>query len=700
MTEYVSLLLENDNTFRSRDQGQRGTSPCVERMLEQRHLDQIVAFGLPERPNGVRVLVMRTLNRILSGLHQNILAASAVHQAVKKFIHVCIRQGDLNAMDRKTDLMRLLCTLCKLLRDPALMLIFFELKTDEVCSALFYFKILYFGRCVVPRCFNLPLDWVGFLFGKLMKRQRVWDRIKRRSGVGEDGKSPDRARTRERKINQIINQNPPVESPSFLSSTRPCRDFRVKFFAMIFFRVARSLEPYPNPYPNSFHQVKDFLIFTALLPHINDGDADAEVALEALLALARLPDPSISSFIAKKTDFGRFLVGGLIEHYDAMEKAAAGAGFAHYPTPRKRSSFYVISTAPGDAIARQPAEPAAHEVMFLKRFEYINSVASTTFPELAEHLAKVLANAFIARRLCAALNSVEEKKLTWATRLCRKIIEKASARSILDRTFEVLLGKGRGPESEDEKKAFPLRTKLIRRMDDQNPRLAQATLALFDSVIASRNQFAIDNLVLRNLEQGLFLRPAARVQFSRKIKSDGFKYGLDLLRELRIPRPGTRTTDRYLLDAQTEVTLWLQACQRWNAPLHPSIASPSVTKKTVTKTKARVMADEAVLGRDTVDSGEDDTLSPRSRKIRTGSKKKNGTPKSRGKRRERKGGPRTESMAEKLKNKSASQPGGLESVARLSMSPQKRFYGGLFLSVLTNRVKSILRKTRFILFTF
>eukprot|EP00466_Bigelowiella_natans_P017791 jgi/Bigna1/135549/aug1.30_g10257 len=228
---------ESYKKLNSRKVIETGPSPCIEYMLREKLLDKLVAMGLP-----------------------TLLAASAVHRALKQFVLVCLRQNDLQNKKRARGFLRLLRGLCGQMKDPILASIFFHLRAQE--------------------------------------KKSIWDRVRRRE--------------RQRRDLSMVTL-PPLRTPPMT----PTNSIRKEMKIEIPKKIAKDDV-------DKRHKEDGLVIFNVLIPFINDDGPEAEDALETLKSLCQLPDVAIAQYVAKETSLARLLVRGLEYYYKCIRRAAHG----------------------------------------------------------------------------------------------------------------------------------------------------------------------------------------------------------------------------------------------------------------------------------------------------------------------------------------------------------------------------------------
>lgn len=298
---------------------------------------------------------------------------------------------------------------------------------------------------------------------------------------------------------------------------------------------------------------EEFLIFKALLPLLNDDDADGDTAVEGILCCVQLPDQKVTRYIIEETEFAASLVAGL------------RGLFARLPP-------VVVGAPPG----AEDLPETADFVRAWTRLRLVDVVAASTHPDMARQVAACFRDTFLFGDLRPRLLSVNEEEARWATVYVRSIVERLEADVLRTAVAEFLLGGSkRNAETQEEEKTGKLRATLIRRIDSLNEALGQATLGLFDSVLAQRGEGVYCNLLLRNLADGRHLAPEARDDEMRRTACAAVR-AADVValfegvegKVLRDPL----AMETYLMDAQAEAQAWAPAYERWSRRARPRAA--------------------------------------------------------------------------------------------------------------------------------
>lgn len=225
-----------------------------------------------------------------------------------------------------------------------------------------------------------------------------------------------------------------------------------------------------------------------------------------------------------------------------------------------------------------------------------------------------LINGFIKCSVIPALLSPLDEQATAATTYVNELIKYIKVHQILDSVFNILLGDSLEPEcvpqnipqnipqnvSQEKSgegtitKVASIREILIGRCSNAEDRLSLSTLRLFDSILETFNQFALYNLVLRNLTHMNHTFFSNTTSSSSSISATtnntimGNKNPRVLLRKLLSLMPlddnkvgsdisvVVESTDKandngfgyedYFLDAQRRVQIVALACSHWTNP--------------------------------------------------------------------------------------------------------------------------------------
>jgi len=502
---------------------EKGTSTCLEYALRNKLFHKLVRYGLPDRPQGMRAKITLILESILSNLHHSVLGVTAVHSAVRKHVHMCISLGDLEDERRKGPCLKFLKTLCKRLRDPTLALVFFQLQKRE----------------------HLGI-WERIHMQEEHRRKR---RISSGGGELKVVTTPEKdSKVMAPKSPQAPNTAPPLppkprrgslETPA--DSTNSPSDTKRSLLPVSPPKSARKSDSKKDQGP--------LLIFSALLPMINDDDRYAQDALSALLSLAQLPSEENAKLIVRNTGYCLHVVRGLDYHYKTMKLPPKGAG----PEGNK------------------PVRIALNH--FFKRISYIDILARSTYPTLANQLCENFLEGFLRSNVLPDLVSNVEREVVWVTKFLVTLISRFTHPGpILDTLMEFIVGSHTIIESKSrelEGKKKNLRDVLLDRFESKNDLLAEGTLLLFESIVKSRNQRAMQCLLLDYVKDFQFADLKSRGKMNSMIEEDGF-LNFETHHELL-----TKSTQRltkampqpYFVDAEVSVLKWVEACNSWTPPV-------------------------------------------------------------------------------------------------------------------------------------
>ncbi|GAB5362674.1 hypothetical protein AAMO2058_000817900 [Amorphochlora amoebiformis] len=548
LDDIVTAVVRDDKIYRKKSSArinmmspwrgvEKGTSDCLEYILRTRLFHTLVAYAIPNRPLGIRSAITVAIDRILKEVHHSVLAASAIHSAVRKFVHVCIGLGDVQNPTRKKAFIRMVRTLCRRLKDPTLALVFFQLQRKERLT----------------------------IWERIQIKERKRRRRKAKSSRKID-KFPQKAhpfpmstptKTATRSRNPGGMRVPPKTAPGNLKKSLSRSDSKMKSVESLESLSTGKEEDdlkgglsKTDPYGDSKNSGDDgradgqLVIFSALLPVINDDNADATMALDALRSLAQLPNRSAATQIANDTGYCLHLVRGLEYPYRALQKATTAQG-ANSMSSLKKAKYHLYD-----------------------RVEYIDDVARTTYPVIALQMAKRFRESFLEPLILRDLSATDEKTVASASNIAGTLFHHLGPGILQDTLVKFLIGsevyefEKRGVDS-----IHPLRSKLIRRMNSESKRIAFYTLRIFSNMIAAKNQIAMHNLILRNLHDFRLVKDTKQrkcllQQVDYKVmRFEGVKTLGDVLITIQ---KSLNINGAYLVEAKDMVVAWNSACSSWD----------------------------------------------------------------------------------------------------------------------------------------
>ncbi|XP_053573930.1 FHF complex subunit HOOK interacting protein 2B isoform X2 [Bombina bombina] len=175
-----------------------------------------------------------------------------------------------------------------------------------------------------------------------------------------------------------------------------------------------------------------------------------------------------------------------------------------------------LTTHPCDITALEGTdwrtEPSTQEAdAALRRFlcwvEYCNCLVRESNEVVAVSLAESLAEGYLRGILQPELLQVSELGILRSTAILTALIQRLTAYPLLHRLLTILLGEERGPESKSVR-GSPLRTQIIQRCNHLSDEISLASLRLFEEILQVPQEFALHNLVIRNLETRMYLTGA------------------------------------------------------------------------------------------------------------------------------------------------------------------------------------------------
>ncbi|CAB4436140.1 unnamed protein product [Rhizophagus irregularis] len=373
--------------------------------------------------------------------------------------------------------------------------------------------------------------------------------------------------------------------------------------------VCRQMTNQPKLIDFYFERSKgtDFPIFSMLLDYINIMGQTESKFFETLekrlqIAFATLPNNNILMISESNGNYNN-------GDDDCDTNSSSTIRFNKKRTPSEVLQ-YINTSKPEIAVEE-----------FFEFWQFINKVAEINNPILMLQFLDRLINGFIKCSVIPALLSPLDEQATAATTYVNELIKYIKVHQILDSVFNILLGDSLEPEcvpqnipqnvSQEKSgegtitKVASIREILIGRCSNAEDRLSLSTLRLFDSILETFNQFALYNLVLRNLTHMNHTFFSNTTSSSSSISATtnntimGNKNPRVLLRKLLSLMPlddnkvgsdisvVVESTDKandngfgyedYFLDAQRRVQIVALACNHWTNPYPLSNISTTTT---------------------------------------------------------------------------------------------------------------------------
>ncbi|RIA80660.1 Retinoic acid induced 16-like protein [Glomus cerebriforme] len=371
--------------------------------------------------------------------------------------------------------------------------------------------------------------------------------------------------------------------------------------------VCRQMINHPELIDIYFERSKgiDFPIFSMLLDYMNIIEQTGKVSREALYLIINMlkDDKDFLNYLIKESKFFKTLEKRLqiafatlpnnnrliiSENNNGSDNDTCSSLVKRFNKKRTPSEMLQYTNASKPEIAVEE---------FFEFWQFINKIAGINSQILMSQLLNSLINGFIKYSIIPAILSPSDEQATAATIYLSELIKYIKIHQILDSIFNILLGGSLEPENTPQKipqsisqeksqegattQVTSLREILIERCSNAEDRLSLSTLRLFDSILETFNQFALYNLVLRNLTHTamanntvqwnkknprvllrklLSLMPlddragsdiSVVVESADKVNDNGFGY------------------EDYFLDAQRQVQLVALACNHWTNPYLP-----------------------------------------------------------------------------------------------------------------------------------
>lgn len=471
------------------------TGPCLQFLLHNSVIDQLVALALPDRPAGIRPLVTRALDSLLADVRYPLLRVTAVHVAVRQFTNVCISRGDLNAHSHKTALTGLLATLCALIgQDQVLCDKFFDFNDHPVGAVPVHVEAATPGRQQAQLALkSAEADAAAAAAAAAAAKATV---AATATADDHDDGAPTTPLTGPRAVDPTSNSN--VVAPEDLASSSAAANATGAGTTSRSNSVAsetnsnysanaarcRSLSlatPPPRHRSRAVstgagagpgtpgHRYADeskFPVFTALLSLVNSDDDGPDFRVHhGLLACARLPHPAVAQYITAETPFCADLVVGLKERFGFLlakrnEITSANPeghkGLHHHRHHRhhQQNDDPTNSAGADDEYAHHHphASPGGSKFRsalpqlsllidaFMDRFMYIDAVVKLSRPCYAAALSRELTEGLLAPLFKPLVEGVVEATAVWTTDLLREMVSTAESKELQRALFRFILG--------------------------------------------------------------------------------------------------------------------------------------------------------------------------------------------------------------------------------------------------------------------
>eukprot|EP00002_Diphylleia_rotans_P030414 TRINITY_DN6248_c0_g2_i1.p1 TRINITY_DN6248_c0_g2~~TRINITY_DN6248_c0_g2_i1.p1 ORF type:complete len:646 (-),score=135.16 TRINITY_DN6248_c0_g2_i1:293-2230(-) len=132
----VNLLVEED--------GENPDGECLEYVLEHKVFEVLVTLGKGDNPKGMRALVFRILDDVLTRIKQPLIPHISIHRSISELLRVCIQvEGkDVDEMAASVNFISIMCT--KLHEKPPLLRVFCDqtIQDGQVILSLLPLRIL------------------------------------------------------------------------------------------------------------------------------------------------------------------------------------------------------------------------------------------------------------------------------------------------------------------------------------------------------------------------------------------------------------------------------------------------------------------------------------------------------------------------------------------------------------------------------
>eukprot|EP00003_Mantamonas_plastica_P021104 TRINITY_DN3409_c1_g1_i1.p1 TRINITY_DN3409_c1_g1~~TRINITY_DN3409_c1_g1_i1.p1 ORF type:complete len:668 (+),score=258.29 TRINITY_DN3409_c1_g1_i1:36-2006(+) len=237
--------------------------------------------------------------------------------------------------------------------------------------------------------------------------------------------------------------------------------------------LASRLEVHPDFFSIFFDQ-GDFLVFSALLPYLNDShEITQQQARKGILACLHLHKDEITEFIIQKSEFATVLTTGLSQHFLKMPES--------------------------NNVGSNNTEPLAIED-FYDYATFVDMVAKSSHPDLQQLIADTIQSMFLEKVLQTRLLQASESAIVNATIHLSGLVEAFTNTTLLRAVVRFLLGDMVGKETQGQAKNHLVRKTIIHRIMYMDSKTSLATLQLFEDLINTCDQQVVYNLLLRNLD--------------------------------------------------------------------------------------------------------------------------------------------------------------------------------------------------------
>ncbi|KAM4676346.1 FHF complex subunit HOOK-interacting protein 2B [Discoglossus pictus] len=156
-------------------------------------------------------------------------------------------------------------------------------------------------------------------------------------------------------------------------------------------------------------------------------------------------------------------------------------------------------------------EEISSEVASLRRFlswvEYCDCLVRESHEVVAVAIAETIADIYLQKILQAELLQMSELGILRSTAILTTLLQRFTATPLLLRLLTFLLGDEKGPEKRSNR-GSQLRAQLIQRCNHLSDEISMASLRLFEVILEVPLEFALHNLVIRNLETRMYLTGA------------------------------------------------------------------------------------------------------------------------------------------------------------------------------------------------
>ena len=213
----------------------------------------------------------------------------------------------------------------------------------------------------------------------------------------------------------------------------------------------------------------EFLIFTALLPFLNENNNYGARAREGVIYCLEMESAEVTKFVTQHTDFCEQVVQGLVGLFTTLPDLESDA-------------------APGIGSG------ASSALSFYERLQFLNSIVCVAQEDVVYQMVRAVDRDFFRGVVEPALRKTNERSALAATSYTRAIVQQLDSSPLLTALVEFLLG----PDAKEE---YSLRKLLISRMDSMNEQLSIVAMQLFDALLALHHRHVLRVLVLEALAE-------------------------------------------------------------------------------------------------------------------------------------------------------------------------------------------------------